>query len=54
MNGGHAAEVGRPLDLMLSETSLFRKMCQASGDFDNLLKIASNASHDNIAMMPLK
>ena len=40
MNAGQASEVGRPLELMLNETSLFRKMCVASGDFESLLKIA--------------
>lgn len=52
MNGGQAAEAGRPLELMLNEASLFRKMCVASGDFDNVLKIARAASSNGATAIP--
>jgi ATP-binding cassette subfamily C (CFTR/MRP) protein 1 len=37
---GRVAEYGTPLELMRSSSSLFRDMCEATGDFDNLLKVA--------------
>ena len=41
MDSGSAAEFDAPLSLMDREGSIFRSMCERSGDSDNLRKIAT-------------
>ncbi|KAI8894377.1 P-loop containing nucleoside triphosphate hydrolase protein, partial [Globomyces pollinis-pini] len=41
MDGGIVAEMGSPLELLSQEGSIFHKMCEESGDCEELYEIAS-------------
>ncbi|KAI9197380.1 P-loop containing nucleoside triphosphate hydrolase protein [Polychytrium aggregatum] len=41
LSHGEVAETGTPLELMHKEGGIFNKMCQDSGEFDELVKLAS-------------
>ena len=43
MDKGAVVEYGAPLDLIDNANSLFRGMCESTGDFDGIYKIAKAA-----------
>ena len=45
MAHGEVAEYDTPLALLLNQQSLFRSMCELSGDFAAIHDIATAASH---------
>jgi ABC-type multidrug transport system fused ATPase/permease subunit len=44
MHEGAVAEIGAPIELLDRQDSLFRKMSIASGDYENVVRIARAAS----------
>ncbi len=49
MDQGSVAEFAHPYELMCAEGGIFRELCVASGDFDELLNMAKNAYEVNNA-----
>ena len=43
MNQGSVAEYGTPLSLINKTDSIFRNMCENTGDFDNLYQMAKQS-----------